>query len=68
MCKRIFAQIVVLAIVFGMSGLALANNEVDVNQVGGVSGGAYGKINYAAIEQTAVTSMIEIKQMAGAYH
>lgn len=72
MRKRIFAPIVVLAIVFAMSGLALADNVIDIDQTGSVAnpgpGPAIGKINYADITQVGSENKIEIGQVADTYN
>jgi len=68
MSKNILIVLVTLAFVFGVSPLAMADNEVDIDQAGGVAGGTYNVINYADIAQVGSDNKIEIGQVADTYN
>lgn len=57
-----------LALILSASPLALADNEVDIDQTGSVAGGTHGVINYAGIVQIGSDNEIEIEQVAGTYN
>ncbi len=65
--RKVLIVVMSLTVVFGSSGLALADNVIDIQQIG-VSAGPTGKIDYVDIVQIGSDNHINARQVAGMYN